>query len=150
MFCASRRRKRYTGITGGFAPPTPSEIHVLSLSPDRPNLLSVDSQIRPDGTPILQSVNAVPKSVLLTSESPNLALVDELHDILKTLPIESPPGSQDIYGLDTSIMWGSQGFEWHNGGPAGVGTGISQVQPTAEEKAKFVKAVEIIKHLAEK
>ena len=77
-------------------------------------------------------------------------LVDELHNILKTLPTEKPPGSQDIYGMDTSISWGSQDLEWHNGGPAGTTGGISTVQATDEEKVKFKRAVEIVKELATK
>jgi hypothetical protein len=136
------------GITGGFAPPTPSEIHVLTLSPDRPNLLAVDSQYRADGTPTLQSANLEPKMVSLQDNEANKTLIDELHGILKTLPTEKPPGSQDIYGLDTSIAWGSQDLEWYNGGPSGVRGGISEVQPTEEEKTKFKRAVEIIRELA--
>lgn len=80
----------------------------------------------------------------------NKALVDELHGILKTLPTEKPPGSQDIYGLDTSISWGSADLEWQNGGPGGCSHGTSQVQPTEEEKAKFRRAVDIVKELATK
>jgi len=142
--------KLQKGITGGFAPPTPKEIHVLTLSNDRPNLLAVDSQVRADGTPSLQSVNVQPKTVSLSEDENNKSLVDELHGILKTLPTERPTGSQDIYGLDTSIMWGSQDLEWCNGGPSGCAHGVSEVQPTEEEKAKFKRAVDIIKELATK
>jgi hypothetical protein len=137
------------GITGGFAPPTPSEIHVLTASPQKPNILAVDSQLREDGTPNLQSVNAVPKEVSIADAS-NLGLVDELEGILKTIPMERPQGSEDIYGMDTSIMWGSQGFEWINGGPSGCTGGQSEVQATEEDKAKFRRAVEIVKELATK
>src|ERR1700761_5800080 len=138
-----------SGITGGFAPPTPSEIHVLTLSPERPNILAVDSQHRADGTPSLQSSNAAPKE-LSTSDKSNMALVDELHGILKTLPVEKPPGSEDIYGMDTSIMWGSSDLEWMNGGPAGCSGGTSEVQATEADKARFKRAVEIVKELAAK
>jgi len=138
------------GITGGFAPPTPSEIHVLTLSTDRPNLLAVDSHHRADGTPSLQAVNSEPKTVSLSDDQTTLDLIEELHGILKTLPTESPPGSQDIYGQDISIAWGSQDLEWCNGGPSGVTGRPSTVQATAEEKAQFGRAVEIIRHLATK
>jgi len=78
------------------------------------------------------------------------ALIDELHGILKELPMESPPGSEDIYGLDTSIAWGSDDLQWMNGAPVGCGGGTSTIQPTEEQKAKFKRAVEIVHKLVEK
>jgi len=138
------------GITGGFAPPKPSEIHVLTLATDRPNLLAVNSQYRAEGSSSLQSANEEPKIVSLSEDMSNKDLIDELHSILKSLPTEKPPGSQDIYGMDTSIAWGSQDLEWHNGGPGGCSKGTSEVQATNEEKAKFKRAVEIIKELTTK
>jgi hypothetical protein len=86
----------------------------------------------------------------LDEDKKHLELVDELHGILKTLPTEQPRGSEDIYGLDTSIAWGSADLEWCNGGPGGVTGRTSSVQATEEEKAKFKRAVEIVKHLATK
>jgi hypothetical protein len=74
-------------------------------------------------------------------------LIDELHGILKSIPTEQPPGSEDIYGMDTSIAWGSDDLEWVNGGPQGCGGGRSAVQPTEEDKAKYKRAVEIVNTL---
>ncbi|CAE7234335.1 unnamed protein product [Rhizoctonia solani] len=134
------------GITGGFAPPTPSAIHQLGRSGDNPNVLLVESQIRPDGTPSLQG--HPPKNLAVGDSSHgSTALLDELHSILKEIPTESPPGSEDIYGLDTAIMWMSDDLEWMNGGPQGCGIGVSSVQPTEEQKAKFKRAVEIVTEL---
>lgn len=94
--------------------------------------------------------------------------MEELHSILKEIPTELPPGSEDIYGLDTGIMWGSEDLEWavscpslcprryliqfiwaisQNGGPSGCGGGTSDVQPTPEQKAKFKRAVDIVTEL---
>ncbi|TFY54976.1 hypothetical protein EVJ58_g8542 [Rhodofomes roseus] len=70
--------------------------------------------------------------------------------ILKSIPTEQPPGSEDIYGLDTSIAFGSDDLMWMNGGPAGCGTGRSTVQATEEDKAKFKRAVKIVQELLEK
>nr|GAT57154.1 predicted protein [Mycena chlorophos] len=108
------------GITGGFAPPTPSALYTLAQSSGAPSL-AITAAVREDGTPSL--TDAAPKT--LTPDSTTAALVDELHGILKTIPTESPPGSEDIYGLDTSIAWGSDDLEWYNGGPAGCGGGNS-------------------------
>jgi len=49
--------------------------------------------------------------------------------------------------LNTSIFFGSDELQWGNGGPQGCGGGRSEVQPTAEQKEKFKRAVEIVKQL---
>jgi len=67
---------------------------------------------------------------------------------LQDLPTEQPPGSQDIYGMDTSVAFGSADLEWFNGGPEGCGGGESAVQANDEQKAKFKRAVEIVQHLS--
>jgi hypothetical protein len=129
----------FTGIAGGFAPPTPSAIHTVTAAQTKPHLV-INSAIRPDGNPSLQ--DAVSKSLTKDVETSNL--VDELHGILRSIPTEFPPGSEDIYGMDTSIAWGSDDLEWINGGPQGCGGGKSQTKPNDEEKVKFKRAVEIV------
>lgn len=105
------------------------------------------SAIRPDGALGLQE--ALPEYI--RSEDKHItSLVDELHGILKVIPTEIPPGSEDIYGLNTSIFWGSEDLVWNNGGPQGCSGGSSEVQPTPEEKAKFKRAVEIVHELVQK
>ncbi|KAF9078488.1 hypothetical protein BDP27DRAFT_1396791 [Rhodocollybia butyracea] len=97
-------------------------------------------------------------------------LIDELHGILKELPTEQPPGSEDIYKLDTSIFWGSDdlqctgimvdragsmvslGFRYLTFpplSPSNIRTKSSSVQPTAEQKAQFKRAVEIFDALVD-
>ncbi|KAI0759398.1 hypothetical protein BD413DRAFT_487927 [Trametes elegans] len=134
------------GITGGFAPPTPEAIITVTSVPTQ-NLLNITSAVRPKGTPSLQ--DALPRS-LPASDADTVALVSELRDILRAIPTESPPGSEDIYGLDTSIAFGSDDFFWQNGGPQGCGQGESEVKPTEEDKAKFKRAVEIVEELQAK
>jgi hypothetical protein len=129
------------GITGGFAPPTPSAVYTVTQAANQPSL-AISAAVRKHGTPSLSE--AMPKSL---SPDTGAALVDELHAILKDLPIEDPPGSEDIYGLDTSIFWGSDDLEWANGGPQGCGGGKSTVQASEEQKAKFKRAVEIVNEL---
>ncbi|KAI0349624.1 hypothetical protein OH77DRAFT_1221631 [Trametes cingulata] len=134
------------GITGGFAPPTPEAIITVTGIPTQ-NLLNITSAVRPKGTPSLQ--DAVPKSIS-AADAHTAALVNELKDILKSIPTESPPGSEDIYGMDTSIAFGSEDLVWQNGGPQGCGHGESSVKATEEDKAKFRRAVEIVKELQAK
>ncbi|KAF9267036.1 hypothetical protein L218DRAFT_920744 [Marasmius fiardii PR-910] len=129
------------GIVGGFAPPTPDHIYTVTRPKDQ-NELNITSAVRPDGQPGLQS--AVPKRV---KHDDHAALVDELHGILKEIPTEKPAGSEDIYGLNTSIAWGSADLQWCNGGPQGCGGGKSEVEATEDHKKKFKRAVEIVEHL---
>ncbi|KAI8974034.1 hypothetical protein BD414DRAFT_189248 [Trametes punicea] len=134
------------GITGGFAPPTPESIVTITGIPSQ-NLLNITSAVRPKGTPSLQ--DAVPKSIS-AANAHTAALVNELKDILKSIPTESPPGSEDIYGMDTSIAFGCDDFMWMNGGPQGCGHGESTVKATEEDKAKFKRAVHIVEELQAK
>ncbi|CAE6474960.1 hypothetical protein ACGC1H_006217 [Rhizoctonia solani] len=136
------------GIAGGFAPPTPNALHRLIRSSDNPSNLCIESMVRPEGKPSLQQ-NPSKNLPIGDSSHSSESLVDELHSILKEIPTESPPGSQDIYGMDTSIMWMSEDLEWRNGGPQGCGGGTSDVQPSEEQKAKFKRAVEIVTKLTE-
>lgn len=64
--------------------------------------------------------------------------------------MESPPGSEDIYGLDISIAWGSEDLMWCNSGPEGCGGNESQVKASEEEKLHFKRAVEIIEQIVNK
>lgn len=97
------------------------------------DLLQISSSSSP-------STNSAPITVKKDTSADKL--VKELQSILKTLPVEDPLGSEDIYGLDTSIMWGSDDFTWVNGGAEGCG-GTSKVKATDEEKVKFKRALEI-------
>lgn len=76
-------------------------------------------------------------------------LLRELQFILMTLPTEQPPGSEDIYGMDTSIMWGSDDFQWVNACTEGSGE-PSTVQVTDEQKEKFKRALAIADELVAK
>ncbi|KAG8741372.1 hypothetical protein FRC10_002937 [Ceratobasidium sp. 414] len=132
-------------ITGGSVPPTPSAIHALSCLSDRPDKLVTQSMIRSDGPPYLSPF--VAKHVPVDDHS---HLVEELHSILKVLPREVPPGSEDIYGMDTSIIWVSENLEWANAGPQGFSGGNSSIRPTPEETVRFKRAVDIVTELAQK
>ncbi|KAF7364377.1 hypothetical protein MSAN_01098400 [Mycena sanguinolenta] len=91
-----------------------------------------DRRLRPP-TLSVALPEAAPKSLPSSSCGSSLgsdlaALIDELHAILKTLSLEDPRGSEDIYGMDMSIMWGSDDLEWCNGGLAGCTGREGEVQ----------------------
>jgi len=125
------------GITGGFAPPDPTAVKSVTYAAGT-NSLQITSS---------SSSNLVP--IKVEKDGSVDVLVEELQSILKSIPTEDPPGSEDIYGLNTSIMWGSDEFVWRNAGPQGCG-GYSSVQATDEQKAKFKKALEIADALVAK
>lgn len=135
----------FAGIAGGFAPPTPQAIYTVTGTPAKSDLQVTSAVFEPGQG--LQ--DAVPKSLAKSADGVD-GLLDELHSILKSIPTEQPPGSEDIYKLDIGIMYGSADLEWANGGPQGCGGGKSAVQPTAEQKAKFQRAVEIVGLLVDK
>ncbi|KZV93321.1 hypothetical protein EXIGLDRAFT_646361 [Exidia glandulosa HHB12029] len=130
------------GIRGGFAPPRPSEVVQITHSSASPETVLVAVETRADGSAGLTA--AAPKSVAATKAS---TLVEELQSLLKDLPVETPRGTADIYGLDIGITFGSSELEWANGSGAGCGPGQSEVQATEEQKAKFKRAVEIVEQL---
>jgi len=49
--------------------------------------------VRPDGTP---SLGDEERKALSATDTGATILVGELHDILKSIPTEQPPGSEDI------------------------------------------------------
>lgn len=82
--------------------------------------------------------------------NPNLSkakkLLSKIEATLRELPVERPPKS-DIYKLDIGIQF-QKGDElvWDNvptedGGAGGGGAGGSAVEPTRQEKAKFLKVL---------
>lgn len=85
-------------------------------------MLNIGYASREDGTPELGSF--APKTLANDAQVDGVSaenLVDELYHILKGLPTEQPPGTEDIYGLDTSIFWGSEDLTWVNGMGGGGG-----------------------------
>lgn len=124
------------GIAGGFAPPTPSLIILIAASNKD---LKISVVRRAPGTPDLG-----PESRNTVAIADHEAVIDELQSILMELPTEQPSGSEDIYGLDTSIAWQSDDLEWMNGGHQGCDGGESFVTVGEEQKKKFKRAVEIV------
>ncbi|KIK79128.1 hypothetical protein PAXRUDRAFT_834255 [Paxillus rubicundulus Ve08.2h10] len=125
------------GITGGFAPPTPSALYTLTRTPENATV-TVVSQIRPPGTPSLQD----PVTTTFLVEE-NATTLKALHHILSSIPPQYP-GAQDLYGFDTSIVYRTgeavaQGVHIY-GSAAGYGV----TPPTEKEKGEFQQAVDII------
>lgn len=112
------------------------------ISKEADSEVTVASLVREPGQSNLENL---PQRTISSTRTDDL--VNELETILKAIPTESPPGSEDIYGLDTGISWASTDFEWMNGGPGGCGGGTSEVQATDGQKRKFNRAVEIIEEI---
>ena len=126
--------------------PTINAIHRITQPKDSKNLI-INSAVRPDVAADLPGFAA---KAISSSDQHTASLLEELQSILESIRAESPPGSEDIYGMDTSIFWASDDLQWVNRAPDGCNHGTSEVIPTEEEKAKFKRAVEIVKELTGK
>ncbi|KAG4429316.1 hypothetical protein IFR05_015200 [Cadophora sp. M221] len=129
------------GITGGFAPPSPSAIYNITHAPSSPHL-TIDSLTRHPGSPDRELIPQPTKHLLVQNYG---KLIDQIYNILKELPTEQPVGSEDIYGLDTGINWSDgDGWTWSNGGPEGCGSEFSEVQVGKGQKEEFGEVVKLI------
>jgi hypothetical protein len=142
----------YTGITGGFAPPTPTAIHDLTLDgldgPGNPHIFLLSRFPSDTAT---QELEVKPKSIPITDDTARL--IGELGGILRKLPTEDFP-STDIYGKDIGIFWqGPDEFVWVNSAPEGCGGsegGSTTVTVTEDDKKAFDRAVEITEILVKR
>ncbi|KIJ16276.1 hypothetical protein PAXINDRAFT_155013 [Paxillus involutus ATCC 200175] len=125
------------GITGGFAPPTPSALYTLTRAPESATV-TVVSQKRPPGTPSLQ--DPVITTFVVEEQATEL---NALHLILSSIPPQYP-GAQDLYGFDTSIIYrtGEAAVEGVHTYGSAAGHGVAP--PTEKEKGEFQQAVNLI------
>ncbi|KAI9255727.1 hypothetical protein BDA99DRAFT_517494 [Phascolomyces articulosus] len=125
------------GITGGFAGPTVKKvIEIKGDSSSGATLLHANLQPGTKADYVTQT-GSVSTEQLTT-------LLSTVKEQLQSLPTEDPIGSEDIYGLDTSILFFADGFQWGNGGPEGCTGGESTKQATPEQKQIFATLVELI------
>jgi hypothetical protein len=118
------------GIVGGFVPATPSL--VVRIKDDQ-----VDA-----------SENQGPVTHARLSPQTRLRLLSELKAV-RSLPLEKPPGSADIYGLNTSLsVRFSDGSTWTNSAPTGCVHGVSISIPTEAQSETFARLVQMVKDAA--
>ncbi|CAO3629218.1 unnamed protein product [Cunninghamella blakesleeana] len=128
------------GITGGFVGPTIKR--AVQIDGDESQGASIQVSDLKAGTKA--DYNTLGGDLMGKNKAFLSSFIPEIKDLLKTLPIEEPAGSEDIYGLDTSITFFSDDFNWQNGGPGGCGHGKSSTQATEEQKEKFKALVDLI------
>jgi len=131
------------GVGGGFVAPKPEEIITITKPADQANLFIASEN--PQSGASSASADG-PKILPFDNDHDDAKLIDELHAILSSIP-QPPPGSADVYELDTSIAWGSKDLMWQNISNEGCGGFVPEDGPSKEDKTKFKRAVEIIKHL---
>ncbi|CAJ0636762.1 4765_t:CDS:2 [Entrophospora sp. SA101] len=126
------------GIRGGFKPPTVRRR--IEINGDENGGVVNDSAL----------VNRELKSkqgVVTSNQVKEFS--NDVRENLSKLPTESDQASEDIYGFDTSITFQSEDFEWRNGCAEGCIQSISEVKPTAEQKAAFKALIEKVKSLGQ-
>ncbi|ORX53126.1 hypothetical protein DM01DRAFT_1383747 [Hesseltinella vesiculosa] len=117
------------GITGGFVGPTLRQM--VEIRGDDTGASIVHANLKPESkTEYTSQVGTLAADQVQT-------LVSSLVEQLKSLPTEHPTGSEDIYGLDTSIGFFSDDFQWQNGGPEGCSHGTSSNKATDQQKQTF-------------
>ncbi|KAH8552484.1 hypothetical protein BGW37DRAFT_489157 [Umbelopsis sp. PMI_123] len=130
------------GIVGGFAGPTVKQ--VVEISGDSNGAVIAHSTLKP-GSKFdyhQQSGEVTPQEIH--------TLLGDLHSQLKQLPLESPIGSDDIYGRDISLGFFTDEFQWQNGGPEGCTRSPSSTQATEQQKAVFNELVERVLSLSQR
>ncbi|KAL1936088.1 hypothetical protein VTP01DRAFT_222 [Rhizomucor pusillus] len=126
------------GIAGGFVGPTVKQVvEIRGDGGSGATILYAD--LKPD------SKNDYFTQTGVVSTEQIATLFSTVKEQLQQLPTEEPVGSQDIYGLDTSIMFYTNDFQWRNGGPEGCTGGESSRQPTPEQKQIFAALVDQIR-----
>ncbi|KAI7864684.1 hypothetical protein BDF14DRAFT_1884113 [Spinellus fusiger] len=124
------------GITGGFVGPVTKQ--VVQVKGDASGASILHANLKSDS-----KTDYVTQTGVLSSTVIQEAML-QIKSQLKSLPVEEPVGSQDIYGLDTSIGFFSDDFQWQNGGPEGCGQDESSVQATPAQKEIFKALVALV------
>ncbi|KAH6570083.1 hypothetical protein BASA50_010149 [Batrachochytrium salamandrivorans] len=77
------------------------------------------------------------------------SLVNEAVTAFQSLPIEDPPGSIDLYHMDTTIMIEAPGFRWRNTPNQGCSITPTIMEPTSEQLKIFKSFVKRINAFAD-
>lgn len=125
------------GIVGGFV--APKTTRIIEISQDEGSAMIVH-HVLPNGAPR--------DAFYSTQGSLSPAQVQALESqllVLKQLPNQQPPFGEDIFGLDTSIMYqDDDGFTWANGGPEGCSRSSGGPQVSPQQKEQFRSLVNAI------
>ncbi|KAK5992166.1 hypothetical protein PT974_05566 [Cladobotryum mycophilum] len=127
------------GILGGFIPPRPTAIYTVTRD-------NAASSIEVTVQTAENSMEPASKEFPVKDYE---ARINRILGILKQLPTENPPQSEDIFGLNIGISWMSDDFQWVNSAPQGCIPGISDKPATDEEKVLFEEAVDIVTDIAD-
>lgn len=134
------------GITGGFAPPIPTQLSTLEVD-DSGSTLTVTSQVRKLGTPKL----GAPLTHTLTIDDKITVLLEKLMLILTAIPPQYP-GAMDMYRKDISIIRlpSEVGVQAQSDVPYGTAAALGISLPSPEQQQQFDEAVTIVRELVAK
>ncbi|CEP18138.1 hypothetical protein [Parasitella parasitica] len=125
-------------VQGGFAGPTFNQ--VVEINGDANGAMISQSTLKPESKNDYHTKSGATSSEDLSKD------LEWLKEKLENLPTEKPTGSQDIYGLKTSLLFVSVCPE---GCSEGSSEGGSEVQPSPDQKKSFKEVVDKIKNLGE-
>lgn len=129
-----------TGIQGGFAPPIPDTLYVITHTAGS-DTFSVSTQIRPHGKPQLPSPTTKEFKV-----EDHVEEITKLRELLRDLPPQYV-GAEDLYGRNISILHATDASTFLVLHPSGSGAGFGAQRPSENQKGQFDEAVSIIQKL---
>ena len=129
------------GIVGGFVPPHIRQRTIIIAGDDKVHVFVMKHPQRNKPATYLRGSLSVKRFDKL------LSAIEEKN--LWSLPVEQPTGSQDIYGMDTSLAVRIGKKSWRNGGPEGCVHGQSKVQASDTQRKQFGRILKLTQDLVE-
>ncbi|KAJ1567765.1 hypothetical protein HK405_004829 [Cladochytrium tenue] len=127
------------GVAGGFLGPAPlpRRACLLDLAAHPPTVRSLRGP-RTRKSSEFAAKRAPADAVAAAANGLILPLATDLVALLRTLPTEDPPGSDDLYDCDTFVSLTAPGFTWRNLPNQGCApASINASRPTPDQVDRF-------------
>jgi hypothetical protein len=131
------------GVVGGFMPAVPRKQILIEVEGGQ---VHIEKHVKSDAA---NAVDGYVQSKSTVSLQQVQATVDHCVSTLKSLPVENPSGSEDVYKQDVSIFVEADGFAWANVPNQGCAIQESNVKPTSEQIEHFKQIIQKITQLAD-
>jgi hypothetical protein len=131
------------GVVGGFMPAVPRKQILIEIEGGQ---VHIEKHVKSNAA---NAVDGYVQTKSTVEAQQVQATVDHCISTLKSLPLESPAGSQDVYKQDVSIFVETDGFTWANVPNQGCDIQESSVQPSSAQIEHFKQIIQKITQLAD-